>query len=215
MPGGHGAFVVHGVRGTMIETLLDRWRRADDLVAALEKGVVVLAVIVMVGAVFGQSLLRVVFEKNLFGATELATILLVWVGFISASLATRDKRHIVVDAVPRLLGERTSAVVLNAIVSLATFIFLVYLVQAAIAYYESPGVQFRTSTALRWEMKYIVIALPVAMSIMAVRFLQLGLEELAIVTGLYPVEKRRQSDAIQELMGGETAEEMPAEEVPR
>ncbi len=193
----------------MITSVLDRWRMLDDWIAAVEKFVVVVAVIAMVGTVFGQSVLRVVADKNLFGANELATFLLVWVGFISGSLATRDRKHIVVDAVPKLLGDRPAALFLNAAVFLATGVFVVFVLFAGIEYMNSPGVQFRTSTALQLPMKYVVVGLPISLSVMSIRFLQIALEELAIALGAYPGDRRRAAVGLDDLIKSADAPEEP------
>ena len=191
----------------MFGTFLDGWRRADDVVAAIERVVVAVAALAMVLLVFAQSMLRFFADYNLYGATNWATVLLVWVGFLSASLATREKRHIVVDAVPRLLGERRAELLLAALVQAGTAALLGYLVYASLAYLESPGVQFRRlmGVVLPWqdmplETKYVVAIMPVALSLMTLRFAQLALEDLAIWLGVWPREKRRVSTGVEELL---------------
>ncbi|RMF16860.1 MAG: TRAP transporter small permease [Candidatus Dadabacteria bacterium] len=193
----------------MFGTFLDGWRRVDDAVAVIERIVVAIAALAMVLLVFAQSMLRFFADYNLYGATNWATVLLVWVGFLSASLATREKRHIVVDAVPRLLGERRAELLLAVFVQAGTAALLGYLVYASLAYLDSPGVQFRRlmGVVLPWqdmplETKYVVVVMPVALSLMTLRFLQLSLEDLAIWLGVWPREKRRVPSGIEELLGG-------------
>jgi len=191
-----------------MERFLDVWRRLDNLWAWIEKTFVVIASLVMVGAVFGQSVMRFGFDRNLSGSSELATMLLVWVGFVSAALATRDRKHIIVDAIAKAMGERRSTWFLNGAVFVLTAAFLFYLLGASLDYLNSPGVQFRTSTVFRWPLKYVVLALPVNLAVVAIRFLQIGLEEVAIAAGKYPLDKRRVAAGIDEFL--ESAAPEPA-----
>lgn len=190
-----------------METLLDTWRRLDDILAKLERGLIVLAVVVMVGAIFAQSILRFFFDYNLYGASSWATVLLVWVGFISAGIAAREKKHIVVDIIPKLLGQKNAVYAINAVVFLLTALFLVYIAQACWAYYQSPGVQFRSMIGvnLPWQddplpTKYVVIVMPLAIALTAFRFLQLAIEEFAVWLGKYPIAKRRLPPSIEDMV---------------
>lgn len=191
-----------------MERFLDGWRKADEWLARLERMLIVVAVLVMLGATFAQSLLRVTLEKNLLGANEVATLLLVWVGFLSASLATKERRHIIVDAVPKLLGERKAEQWLSAATALASALFLAYLIEAGWNYLQSSSVQYRTSAALGVPMRYVVVSLPITLVVMVVRFLQLAVEETAVAIGAYPRSKRRTGagidEMIQEIQGGKT-----------
>lgn len=190
-----------------MDRILDTWRKLDGGIAAVEKAILVLAVFAMVGAIFAQSILRFFFDFNLYGASSWATVLLVWVGFISASVATRDKKHIVVDIIPKLLGDRSVVLAINAAVSLATAGFLVYAAWAAWSYLQSPGVQFRSmiGVQLPWSetplpTKYVVAIMPAAIGMTALRFFQISCEEFAIWLGYYPADKRRTPPSIEDMV---------------
>jgi len=190
----------------MIATLLDRWRGVDNFVARIERLLIVACALVMVAAVFAQSVARFFFDYNLYGAGGWATLLFVWVGFLSASIATRGRKHIVVDIVPRILGERRVAGLLNAIVLLLTALFVGYLFFASLMYLDSPGVQYRrTMVTLPFSddfiaVKHVVLIMPIALAMVALRSLQVGLEELAIWAGQYPEGRRRLPEGLSELV---------------
>lgn len=190
-----------------MERLLDAWRRLDDGLANIERLMIVVAVIVMVVAIFAQSILRFFFDYNLYGASSWATVLLVWVGFISAGMAAREKKHIVVDIIPKLLTGKKIIYALSAAVYLMTAIFLLYVMQACWTYYQSPGVQFRAMIGvnLPWQddplpTKYVVVIMPIAIGLTALRFVQVALEEFAIWLGYYPMSKRRLPPSIEDLV---------------
>lgn len=195
-----------------MERFLDGWRRLDGWAARVEEYLVVAGALVMVGAVFGKSVLRFGFDRNLFGAMEVATVLLVWVGFLSASLATRNRRHIMVDAIPKLLGQRRAAFYLSAATTAITAVFVGYLTVASVTYIQSGGIQYQRTPSFNLPKKYVALALPVATSLFTVRFAQLALEDFAVAFGWYPYEKRRTSGGIDELIEQEaSAEEAPVD----
>lgn len=195
----------------MIEKLLDGWRRVDSGVAALERLTVFVLVLAMTVAIFAETVSfwlskAGILERTLFGATELATVLLVWVGLMSASLATRARKHIVVDAVPRALGDKPRTWILNGLIYLVTAGFLAWIAVAAWRYYNyasSPrfeGGPVPSTQALNIPFAWAYLGFPIAMVVMSVRFLQIGLEELAAGFGFYPADKRRAPEGLEQAL---------------
>lgn len=72
--------------------------RLDRLLAKAEEGFLAGALGVMILVVFADFVLRETVNQGLVWAKELAVYLLVWVGFIGASLAVQRRRHLVVQA---------------------------------------------------------------------------------------------------------------------
>lgn len=185
-----------------MEAFLDSWRKVDRGIAALESLVLVILSLSLIFGVFSQGILRTFFDYNPLGISEFAVQSLVWVGFLSASLATHKRRHIVVDLIPQLFarkGWNKGAGIVRVCTALATFLFLLYLLSAAWTYWNSPGVQFRTSTILQIPTRYIALALLWGLLLMAIRFFQQSVEEFAHLIGKYPEEKRWVSESLLEL----------------
>ena len=71
------------------------------------------ALVVLLGSLIllavGQIVLREVFETGLFWADELIKILVLWLAMVGSIAATRDNRHIRVDALSHLLPARVVA----------------------------------------------------------------------------------------------------------
>ncbi|HJP30727.1 MAG: TRAP transporter small permease [Candidatus Latescibacteria bacterium] len=72
----------------------------------LEEGSLVLLVGVLLLLAFAQILLRNLFDVTWMWADPLVRHLVLWVSFLGALIATRDGRHIHIDAVLRLLPTR-------------------------------------------------------------------------------------------------------------
>ncbi|MBI4543363.1 MAG: TRAP transporter small permease subunit [Gemmatimonadetes bacterium] len=108
------------------------------------------------------------------GGGEIARYSMVWAAVLGASVATRERRHIAVDAVARILEQRGRVVAKEwltvAGAAIATLITL-YLARAGWVLLGSAPIQFRESTALGIPIKYVALALPLGLGIMALRFL--------------------------------------------
>jgi TRAP-type C4-dicarboxylate transport system permease small subunit len=183
-------------------TFLDLWRKLDLWIARIEAGVLVVLALAIILGVFFQGILRVLFDHNPLGISEFSVQALVWVGFLSASLATHKRRHLVVDLIPQILSRRGSKKAegyLRVGISLIAFFFLLYLLRAGWVYWQSPGVQFRTTTILQIPAKYISASLLWSLGMMSIRFLEQSMEELALTLGLYPQEKRWVSETLLDL----------------
>lgn len=78
----------------------------DKGLALLEKAFLTVAMLAMVFLSFNAYLYRELDGRafELPGGTNLALVLLVWVGFLGASLATRQRKHLAVDATDRILS---------------------------------------------------------------------------------------------------------------
>ncbi len=83
-------------------------KKIDDAIARVEKVMMVVFVTIMVLVVFASVVHRLflttIFPTGVPGAQKLALGLLVWVAFLGASLATKEKQHIRVDVVTKKLA---------------------------------------------------------------------------------------------------------------
>lgn len=89
--------------GIIVDRLFDLLDRA---VAVVERFLLTIALLLMVWLVFNDYLHRELAAAavDLQGGPNMALVLMVWVGFLGASLATRNKSHLAVDATDRVLA---------------------------------------------------------------------------------------------------------------
>lgn len=81
-------------------------RRLDDVLAVVERSAVVLLLTALVGLGLLQIVLRNLLASGLFWADGLLRHIVLWLGFLGASLATRERRHLSIDALMRALPVR-------------------------------------------------------------------------------------------------------------
>jgi len=88
------------------------YRVVDRVVLVLEKTFLVGALFLMTVLVFIVALDRWFDFINLgwFWATKLALFLMIWVGFVGASVATKERRHLTIDVAGRVLSPRGARV---------------------------------------------------------------------------------------------------------
>ena len=77
--------------------------RCDQIISRIESIVLVLVLTTMILIAFLQVILRNFFSSGIFWGDIFLRHLVLWVGFVGASLATREKRHINIDALYRIL----------------------------------------------------------------------------------------------------------------
>ena len=93
----------------IIEALCEEW---DKFLAFLEKSFISIAMLIMVALSFMDYLRREIEFINfeIDGGANASVVLMVWVGFLGASLATRQKKHLAVDATDRILSPKAARV---------------------------------------------------------------------------------------------------------
>lgn len=80
--------------------------RIDKGLLSVENLLIVLLLSVMVLMAFLQVILRNLFSMGILWADIFLRHLVLWVGFIGASLATRESKHINVDILSRLMSKK-------------------------------------------------------------------------------------------------------------
>jgi TRAP-type C4-dicarboxylate transport system permease small subunit len=105
-------------------------RALSNFLARIETILLVLFLSVMVVLAFGQVVLRNVFGTSILWIDPLVRQTLLWAGFIGAALATREDRHISIDAFTKFLSPRMKSLV-KIVTSLAAAIGAFFLAQAS------------------------------------------------------------------------------------
>ena len=85
----------------------------DRMLSHLEKALISIALLTMVVLSFFDYLRREVsfFSLEIQGGAGMAVVLMVWVGFLGASLASRQKKHLAVDATDKILSPAAAKLV--------------------------------------------------------------------------------------------------------
>lgn len=136
---------------------------------ALTTGAYAGAASVVLGAVPVAWFFATYVDEQYLWSVELSSVLLMYVGFLGASMATRERKHIRVDAVRKKMSPRHLPLY-NAIGGLVTILFCVFLGGLALHFLLSKiklGGTMQASGLPEW-----VISLPiaVALAVMVVRF---------------------------------------------
>ncbi len=77
----------------------------------LLKALLVVLALLMVALVFGNFVLRYAFASGIAVSEELSRWALVWVGFVGATVALVERRHLAIDGVVRALPPRAARAV--------------------------------------------------------------------------------------------------------
>jgi TRAP-type C4-dicarboxylate transport system permease small subunit len=143
--------------------------RLERLGALAENAALVILLGSLILLAVGQIVLREVFETGLFWADELIKLLVLWLAMVGSVAATRDNRHIRVDALSHLLPGSIVKVIRLLV---DTFAAVVCALIAFHSYrYLQLEIEFEDTVLIdtpAWVMHVIV---PVAFALVSYRFL--------------------------------------------
>ena len=123
-----------------------------------------------------QVFFRYVIKGSLPWSEESARYLMIWLGFLGASRAFRQDRHIGMNVLVQSLP-RTPKRIITFVMRLSAAGLLVFL--AYLGFSILPGVAPERTPALNISLAWIYLAIPVGMILSAVQVLILALKELA------------------------------------
>jgi TRAP-type C4-dicarboxylate transport system permease small subunit len=109
------------------QTLINR---IDTILARIEFALLMVSLGIMILIAFLQVILRNIFASGMSWGDMLLRQLVLWVGFIGASLATKENRHIKIDALYRVFGPR-GKMIITTITNLFSALICGLLVRAA------------------------------------------------------------------------------------
>ena len=152
-------------------------RKFDMFLSRVEGFTITMLLSIMILMAFSQAVLRNLFHSGIPWADIFLRNLVLWVCFIGASLATREKKHISIDVLSRFLSPQVKKMAF----------FLVNLVSAAVCgFLASAAWQFMVDersgggilfgNVPTWHFLTIV---PVSLCIMGVRFFLHSLDPLS------------------------------------
>jgi len=142
--------------------------RLDDIIGKIEKVLLSLLLSLMILAAFVQIFLRNVFSTGISWEDLSVRYLVLWVGFIGASLATRERKHITIDAFSHWM-KGNGGLAVEGITNLFSAFICAMLTIAALAFVRNEALMGSIS-ALGISTWLLQIVLPIACAVMALRF---------------------------------------------
>jgi len=150
--------------------------KINNWIARLEDWILVTLVIFMVFLAFLQVVLRNFFDLGIIWGDILLRHIVLWVGFIGASLATKNNKHINIDVFKRLHKGLSQRIITLIICLVAAFVSA-YLAMAAYRFVldekEFTSIIFNDIPA--WPFQTII---PIGFALMSIRFIISGLNTL-------------------------------------
>ncbi len=158
---------------------MSRWQRWDDTLGRVEKFLVAAMLSVMILLAFLQIILRNAFSSGISWGDPLVRYLVLWVGFIGASLATKEGKHITIEVFSRWFSGNGSRY-LKAIPHLVSAFICGLLTFAGWTFVQNEA-QMGGTTFLNIPAWIPQIIIPVTFALMALRFASSFCAELAMI----------------------------------
>lgn len=142
----------------------------------LEDGVLVLALATMLGMAIYQIILRNFFDSGLVWAESFVRVLVLWIAMLGAMVATREDRHINIDAISRFLPvtvARLAAVVTRLFAAVVCGLVAFYSLELVMFEFEDQTIAF--AMVPNWVTQSVI---PFGFAVMSLRFLWASLVQL-------------------------------------
>jgi TRAP-type C4-dicarboxylate transport system permease small subunit len=147
---------------------MNQWERVDEAIGRVEQTLIVTFLGFMILIAFLQIVLRNFFSTGLDWGDQLLRNLVLWIGFIGATLATKEGKHINIDVVSRWLPSLGKNVV-TLIIHLFSFFICCLLTYAALKFIKNE-VQMENRTFLNIPAWIPEMILPMTFGLMTFRF---------------------------------------------
>lgn len=151
-------------------------RQLENILGKIETLTVTVLLSLMILIAFGQVILRNVFNEGILWGDIFIRQLVLWVGFLGASLAVRDSKHISVDFLPHILP-KTWGKLIQFIVNITAGIISGFLALAALRFvqFEMEG---SATLFLNIPVWIFQIILPYSFCVISARFLIKALDAI-------------------------------------
>ncbi len=164
---------------------VDRWEKADEAIAKVEQTLIVTFLSFMIFVAFFQIVLRNVFSTGLDWGDSFLRNLVLWIGFIGATLATKEGKHINIDIVSRWLPSLGRNIVM-LITHLFSFSVCCLLTYAALKFIRNEF-QMGNRTLLNIPAWIPEMILPMTFGLMTFRFGLRSLKNLSEMGKTNPI----------------------------
>jgi TRAP-type C4-dicarboxylate transport system permease small subunit len=153
--------------------------KLNSWIERAETIVLVSVLAVMVIFAFLQVVLRNIFHEGILWGDILLRHLVLWVGFIGASLATREQKHINIDLFGRFLSDKGKKIV-RLITNLFS-VFICYILANASWKFVQDEKMMGTEIFSDIPAWYFQTIIPIGFFLMSFRFLILSIDNIADV----------------------------------
>jgi C4-dicarboxylate transporter DctQ subunit len=179
-----GTYLEFGIWLLEFDFMMDRWERADEIIDRAEQILLLTFLSSMILIAFLQIILRNVFTTGLTWGDLVLRNLVLWVGFIGATLATREGKHINIDVVSRWLPPRGKNFV-TLITHLFSFLVCCLLTYAASKFIKNEA-EMGNVTFLNIPAWIPEMILPITFGLMAFRFVLRSLKNFSMIGKMDP-----------------------------
>ena len=170
---------------------VNRWERADEVIGRMEQTLLVAFLGFIILIAFLQIVLRNFLSTGLNWGDPLVRNLVLWIGFIGATLATKEGKHINIDVVSRWLpsfGKNMVALITH----LFSFFVCGGLTYAALKFIKNE-VQMGNRTFLELPAWVPELILPVTFILMTFRFGLRSIRNLSVMGTTNPLHDREKA----------------------
>ncbi|MFH1808661.1 MAG: TRAP transporter large permease subunit [Pseudomonadota bacterium] len=166
-------FAIIVVVAHALVAIRDVYRVVDRVILFVEKTILVVGLWVMSLAVFVVAVDRWLDVINLgwFWATKLALFLMIWVGFIGASVAVKERKHLTIDVASRALGPRGGRMA-AFFANIASAAFCLVLLKPSIAYVQEAFKFGDVEGVFPVPLWIVELVIPFSLLVMAARFVE-------------------------------------------
>ena len=156
-------------------------KKFNDTLSICESAIIVVLVLFMIVLSFSQVAMRNLFSSGLTWADICLRHIVLWVGFIGASLATQQGRHITVDVITKFLSPTWKAAA-DVLTSSASFAFGIVFIVASFDFvkseYEGHSIAF-----LGVPFWVIQLIIPIGFGLISLRFFIKVVEDIQYLVG--------------------------------
>ena len=142
---------------------LDRW------LARITGWLIIFFLSVMILMAFGQVVLRNFFHTGIEWGDVFLRHMVLWLGFLGATIATGEGRHLKIEFVNKLVGERYRKVA-NIFTNLFAAVVCYFLMGAAVAFVRFE-IESGSTLILDLPTTYFIIIIPIGYGVIAFRFI--------------------------------------------
>lgn len=167
---------------------VNRWEQVDATIDRVEQTLIVTFLSFMILIAFLQIVLRNLFFTGLDWGDSLLRNLVLWIGFIGATLATREGKHINIDVVSRWLPSLGKNIV-TLITHLFSFLICCLLTYAALKFIKNEA-QMGNRTFLNIPAWVPEMILPMTFGLMTLRFGLRSFKNLFEIGKISPLHDR-------------------------
>jgi TRAP-type C4-dicarboxylate transport system permease small subunit len=134
----------------------------------LEENLLMLLLFVSVAVIFLQVIMRYVFQSSLSWSEELGRYIFIWLTWLSTGYAVRQKRHLRIEFLSDLFGER-GRMILETVSMTIWCAFSLFLVDRGFVIASMVWRRGQVTAALEIPTAIVYAAVPVGAALMAIR----------------------------------------------